>query len=85
VLVATTKITKSNLPDWFLNNNLGFLVNFYEFTEAIAQSDGFGATPSIIPYKSTKNLIWKNIIENIFPTWLKPQPYTHQKISSRLW
>jgi hypothetical protein len=34
-----------------------FLVNFYGFTEAIAQSDGFGAAPSIIPYKSTKNHI----------------------------
>jgi hypothetical protein len=37
-----------------------FLVNFYGFTEAIAQigpprGDGFGAAPSIIPYKSTKN------------------------------
>jgi hypothetical protein len=48
-----------------------FLVNFYGFTEAIAQraaanrrtagpprGDGFGATPSIIPYKSTKNQLF---------------------------
>jgi hypothetical protein len=33
------------------SKKIRFLVNFYGFTEAIAQSDGFGATPSIIPYK----------------------------------
>jgi hypothetical protein len=55
-----------------VNFNLGlvfvkwFLVNLYGFTEAIAQSDGFRATPGVTPVQINEKPVKSNVIMQNF-------------------